>query len=88
MSPAANSRLPEILKRREPDILERWVREQMGAASLRRDALSEAQILEQSREFLSLVAQASGKAPLTSVDASAWQPVRDLLRDLSRSRAA
>ena len=88
MSPAANSRLPEILKRRESDILDQWIREQMGAASLRRDLLSEAQVREQSREFLSLVAQAAGKAPMTSVEAPAWQPVRDLLSDLSRSRAA
>ena len=87
MSPAATSRLPEILKRREPEILDHWVREQMTAASLRRDLLSEAQLREQSREFLSLVAQAAGKAPMTSVEAPAWQPVRDLLTDLSRTRA-
>lgn len=88
MSPAATSRLPEILKRREPEILERLVREQMGVANLRRDLLSESQLREQSREFLGLVAQAAGKSSLSSLDAPAWQPVRDLLRDLSRSRAA
>jgi rsbT co-antagonist protein RsbR len=88
VSPAAPSRLPEILKRRGADILERWIREQMGAVSARRDLLSEAQLREQSREFLSLVAQVAGKAPLASVDTPAWQPVRDLLGDLSRSRAS
>ncbi len=88
MSPAATSRLPEILKRREPDILDRWIREQLGAVSLRRDLLSESQLREQAREFLSLVAQAAVKAALTTPDAPAWQPVRDLLADISRSRAA
>lgn len=88
MSPAATSRLPEILKRRESDILDRWVKEQMGAVSVRRDLLSESQLREQSREFLGLVAQAAGRSTLASLDNPAWEPVRDLLGDLSRSRAA
>ena len=88
MSPAATTRLPEILKRREQDILERWMKEQLGAASPRRDSPSEPQLREQSREFLGLMAQAAGKGAMSSPDGPAWQPVRDLLRDLSRSRAA
>ena len=88
MSPAATTRLPEIIKRREQDLLERWIKEQLSAVSPRRELLSESQLREQSREFLGLVAQAAGKGHLTSVDAPAWQGVRDMLGDLSRSRAA
>ena len=87
MSPAATTRLPEIIKRREQDLLERWVTEQLSAISLRRDLLSEAQLREQSREFLLLLAQAAGKSSLSSLDSAAWQAVRDMLGDLSRSRA-
>jgi rsbT co-antagonist protein RsbR len=85
---AATTRLPEIIKRREQDLLEHWMKEQLGAVSLRRDLLSESELREQSREFLDLVASATGKANLSSVDAPAWQPVRDLLGGISRSRAA
>jgi rsbT co-antagonist protein RsbR len=88
VSPAATSRLPEILKRREPEILDRWIKEQLGAATMRRDLLSEPQLREQSREFLGLVAQAAAKGSFSSVDGPAWEPVRDLLGDLSRTRAA
>ena len=88
MSPAATTHLPEILKRREQELLERWTKEQLSAVTHRRDLLSESQLREQSREFLGLVAQAAGKAGLSSIDAPAWQPVRDMLGDLSRSRAA
>lgn len=88
MSPAATTRLPEIIKRMEQDLLERWIKEQLSAVSPRRELLSESQLREQSREFLGLVAQAAGKGNLTSVDAPAWQAVRDMLGDLSRSRAA
>lgn len=87
MSPAATTRLPEIIRRREQDLLERWMKEQLSAVSQRRELLSESQLREQSREFLDLVAQAAAKTSLSSIDAPAWQPVRDMLGDLSRSRA-
>ena len=88
MSPAATTRLPQIIKRREQDLLEPWIKEQLSAVSPRRELLSESQVREQSREFLDLVAEAAAKGNLTSVDAPAWQEVRDMLGDLSRSRAA
>ena len=88
MSPVANTRLPEILKRREADLLDRWTKEQLGAVTMRRDLLPEAQVREQSREFLTLLAQAAGKGSLTALDGPAWENVRDLLTQLSRSRAA
>ncbi|HVJ99547.1 MAG TPA: STAS domain-containing protein [Gemmatimonadales bacterium] len=88
MSPAATTRLPEIIKRREQDLLERWVKEQLSDVAMRRDVVSESQLREESREFLGLVAQAAGKSSLTSLDSAAWQPVRDMLSDLSRARAA
>jgi rsbT co-antagonist protein RsbR len=88
VSPAATTRLPEIIKRREQDLLDRWMREQLGAVTLHRGVLSESELREQSREFLDLVASATVKANLSSVDAPAWQPVRDLLGGISRSRAA
>ena len=61
MSPATTTRLPEIIKRREQDLLERWIKEQLSAVSPRRELHSESQLREQSREFLGLVAQAAGK---------------------------
>ena len=88
MSPATTTRLPEIIKRREQDLLERWIKEQLSAVSPRRELHSESQLREQSREFLDLVAEAAAKGNLTSVDAPAWQGVRDMLGDLSRSCAA
>ena len=88
MSPAATTRLSDIIKRREQDLLERWIKEQLSVVTMRRDLVSESQLREQSREFLGLVTQAAGKSSLTSVDSAAWQPVRDMLGDLSRARAA
>ena len=87
MTPAAKDRLPDILARREADILDRWLKEQLGSKNFRRDLLSEAQVREQSREFLSQVRHAVAKATLSDLDAPAWEPVRQLVADISRSRA-
>jgi hypothetical protein len=37
VSPATTTRLPEIIKRREQDLLERWMKERLSAISLRRE---------------------------------------------------
>jgi rsbT co-antagonist protein RsbR len=86
VSQAAKSRLPEILSRREAEILDRWIREQMTAVNRSRD-LSESQVREQSRELLTLMTEAVGKGSLSRLEGPEWQSVRDLLGDLSRSRA-
>jgi len=53
---------------------------------MRRDLISQGQLREQSREFLGLFRQASAKSDW-DMEAAAWDPVRELLGDLSRSRA-
>ncbi len=88
MSPAANNRLPQVLERREAEVLERWTKAQLAAITLRRDLISEAQLREQSREFLSQLRMALAKGGTGDVGAPAWSAVREQLGDLSRSRAA
>ncbi len=88
MSSAATSRLSEILKRRQSDLLEPWVRQQLGAVDQRRGLLSESELREQSREFLSLLAQATAKGSLVSLEGSDWQSVRELLGHVSHTRAS
>ena len=89
MSPAAANRLPDILQRRESEILERWVKVQLSSKTMRSDAVSEPQLREQSREFLALLRQAGAKGTTGGDTAGpAWTPVRDLLGQISRARAA
>jgi rsbT co-antagonist protein RsbR len=86
--PVASSRIPDILERREADILAQWTREQLATANARRDLLPDAELREHSRKFLGLVRQATSRGSLTDVAAPAWDAVRDLLGDISRVRAA
>jgi rsbT co-antagonist protein RsbR len=88
VTPVANSRLPQLLQRRESDILDQWIRAQLATRLARRSTVPDAELRDQSREFLGLLRSAAGKGSLDSIDGSAWQGVRDGLTDISRSRGA
>ena len=72
MTPVANRRLPDILERRESDIFAHWIREQLATATQRRNLLPDAEVHDQSRQFLSLLREAAGRAPVTDSNAPAW----------------
>jgi rsbT co-antagonist protein RsbR len=80
--------LSQILERREAEILDHWMKAQLGAATARRDLMSEGQLREQSKEFLNLLQQATSKVTGTDVSGSEWQGVRQMLAEISRSRGA
>src|SRR5215813_4740089 len=82
------SRIPEIIARRESDLLADWMREQLAATTLRGDLMKESELREQSRQFLGMVIRAASQQPsLDDVNASAWEDVREFLSRISRSRA-
>ncbi len=88
MTPAASSRLPDILQRREGEILERWIKDQLAAPNARAGALAERELREQSREFLVLLRQAAGTGGAGGdTTGKAWDAVRDFLAGISRARA-
>jgi rsbT co-antagonist protein RsbR len=87
VSPQQPTRIPEILKAHETDLLNDWVREQTRVLSSQRGRMSDADLREQSREFLSLFQQAAQQGDLSNVNDPAWRDVLELLRDVSASRA-
>jgi rsbT co-antagonist protein RsbR len=86
VSPASTNRLSEILAQHEGQILDRWVQEQRTAFGQRRGLMSDAELREQSREFLGLVRQAA-QAGGTEIDGGSWSGVREFLTRVSASRA-
>ena len=85
MSP--QTRIPEILKTYEADLLTEWVREQVPFLNAQRGRISEADLREQSREFLSLFQRASQTGDLNNIQGTAWRDVLDMLTGVSASRA-
>ena len=87
MKEGALSGIPAIVKKHEKDILSDWMKEQLRALTLRADLLKEADLREQSREFLNLVQEGLQKASIEDINDQGWAQTKELLRQLSRSRA-
>jgi rsbT co-antagonist protein RsbR len=79
------SRIPEIVQKHEQDLLTQWVRAQANGDARRGDLIKEAEVREQSREFLALFRDAVGRNG-SDVQSAAWEPVRDVLKNVSESR--
>ena len=84
---AAGQTLRKIIANSQQDLLADWIREQLGASTLRSDLMKEGELREQSRELLSLLLAATETGGVTQIDGQQWAPVRDFLTRVSRSRA-
>jgi rsbT co-antagonist protein RsbR len=88
MTPSDKSILATILDRQQAELLERWMALQKTSSRSRPDLMPESELREQSRELLTLLADASRKGTAADVRQAAWQPVRQLLASVSASRSA
>ena len=79
--------IPELLAGREGPLLDAWMQEQLSATSMRRDLVSEAELRQQSAEFLQRFRTAAQTGSLDDTRAPEWAEVRDQLTTLSRARA-
>ncbi len=77
--------LADVLVKHEATILDEWIK-QMSGATRRADLIKDADLGTQCSRFIKLLRQGveSGNSDLQT---SAWQPVRDQLAEVSRSRA-
>src|SRR5688572_26113061 len=81
------SRLSAIIAQHEADILAEWMRLQLSAVSARPDLITEHDLREQSQRFLELLRSAFDRSPSLDPDGPAWDDVRQLLGEISSSRA-
>jgi rsbT co-antagonist protein RsbR len=81
------SRIPDILRRCERELLVNWMERQLSADTLHRDLIKDAELQEQSREFLTIFREAMQNGNLAEIGTSEWAAAREFLSNLSRSRA-
>lgn len=81
------SRIPELLRKNETDLVRDWMKEQIASAGQRADLIKESELHQQSTEFLNLLQAAAQDGEFTNVQSQAYGPVREMLGDISRSRA-
>lgn len=79
------SRIPQILKKHEVEILDSWIKE-MASSTRRGDLMRDDELRDQCRQLLYALTQATQNGNLTTVEGPNWEGTRDLLRDLSRAR--
>jgi len=79
--------LAQLFQKHQQQILEDWIRQQLGAATLRSDLLKESELREQSREFLKNFIDVV-QAGTEDLDAPSWKQAKEVLNSISRSRGA
>lgn len=76
--------LATIITQHEEEILSEWLRE-MSDATRRSDLMQAAELRSQCAQLLKLLTAATSQD--TSTHSAKWQPVKEMLGDISRSRA-
>jgi rsbT co-antagonist protein RsbR len=78
--------LMELLENDEAGVLRRWIDSQVGSAGFRPDRISQTELTEQTRRFLSMLRPAM-QAGSTDIQSPVWANVRQFLEEVSVSRA-
>lgn len=85
--PDTGSRLSHLLTTNESLLLTEWIAEQFGALAERAELISDAELKAQGKEFLNLLRAAVQTGDVDDIQSDAWEPVRDMLANVSRDRA-
>jgi rsbT co-antagonist protein RsbR len=84
---STHSSIPDLLAKRERQILASWMDCQISAGSLRSGQIKGEDLKQQSERFLREFVQALRSGEVDDTGREAWGTVRELLSELSRSRA-
>jgi rsbT co-antagonist protein RsbR len=84
----ARSMIPTLLKTHETMVLTSWMKSQVTAGSLRSGQMKEDELKDQSERFLREFVHALESGEANDISGATWSSVRDLLAEVSRSRAA
>ena len=80
------TRISQLIQDHEAEIGGEWV-EQLNALTLRSNVVSKDQLRKHCQQFLAAFAQAARGGELQNIDHRSWDEVRDLLSEISSSRA-
>ncbi len=81
------SKVAQLLRKQERDVLQQWLSYQISATTMRVDLIKESDLREQSRRFLQLFIDLVQQND-DDQNTESWKSVKNLLADLSQSRAA
>ncbi len=83
----AKTVIPAIIEKHRDAILAEWVADQLAVVS-RTGKIREPELRQQCGDMLGLLRRALESGDASSLDGESWQPLRDVLADVSRTRGA
>jgi rsbT co-antagonist protein RsbR len=84
----ASATISSILRQQRDRLLDGWLAEQLSGSGVRTDLISEGELRRESERFIdALIGALADGGGDDEITGSEWQMVRDLLSELSRSRA-
>jgi rsbT co-antagonist protein RsbR len=86
MSTNGVSRLSEIIKKHESELLSQWMQEQK-TNSRQAGLIKEQELRGQCAEFLGQLGKATNGDGMASAEGPQWNELRDMLGEVSRSRS-
>jgi len=86
MSREEDARIAAVVRKYENEILEEWLKLQAASTSRRSDLMSEKELRDDSRSFLSAFLDATQEGS-DSIERKEWAPVLGILGQISRGRA-
>ncbi len=88
MNHPKTGRVADLVARAQQDILDDWIRQQLGQTGRGAGRISEAALRQQSTRFLEAFARAINGGLIYDAKAPRWDDLREVLKELSLSRAA
>jgi rsbT co-antagonist protein RsbR len=85
MNESATTKIPEILRKHEEQIVAEWISNQASSITRRGESVSPEQLKGQCREFVDLLRRAMQQDGADGVAGPVWAPISDFLSDLSRT---
>ena len=80
------SKIPEILRKNEDQLVDTWMKAQLRLVAARPDLIREDELRAQSTQFVRVLREAAQSGNLQNLGGAEWDPVRDFLADLSGRR--
>lgn len=80
-------RLPSLIEKHEQSLVSDWIQEQLSLTK-QRGLLSETDLRQQCYDLLRALRDASKSSGVNDLDSSSWDPVKEVLESVSKSRAA
>jgi rsbT co-antagonist protein RsbR len=87
MTTSTSSPVSDLVAKHAGNLLAEWLTRQKASSATRLDLIGEAELEEQSRRFLAAFQTGMGDAKAEDMMAAGWSEARDMLREISRTRA-